>query len=406
ELLPESGTARSATLSDRLNLGDAIRTATNSRADLRFNDGSLARIGERATFWFVPNTRNFRLSNGTALFLVPPGRGPSTIETPGVVTGIQGTAILIRHIAAAPVSESPVQDWGASSAAGRTIVMALTNNPGGPVRVELANGQTAALVAGQMAIAADGTIEVFEFDLQLFYETSLLVEGLYLDDPNYPDTGLPIDSVRQETLDGLLQQAVFVGDTVLSSDVVNVEGVDADTFGEPGMDVDNSSRAANQEPTVQSSAHVNGVDSRLLPIDRPQAVTLPAPSDDALDPAADSPFGQGNSLPGEVSDDPSSAGGASTTVPTAGVIDPTVTPATTVTPPTIATPTPPSAGTPAPTTPSIPATPVTAADETPIVSDPATPAILDGETPPAVVDGALDAPADGAVDAVETPPTP
>ncbi|MEM1281706.1 MAG: hypothetical protein AAGG53_17180, partial [Cyanobacteria bacterium P01_H01_bin.152] len=281
-----------------------------------------------------------------------------------------------------------------------------TNNPGGPVRVELANGQTAALVAGQMAIAADGTIEVFEFDLQLFYETSLLVEGLYLDDPNYPDMGLPIDSVRQETLDGLLQQAVFVGDTVLGSDVVNVEGVDADTFGEPGMDVDNSSRAANQEPTVQSSAHVNGVGSRLLPIDQPQAVTLPAPSDDALDPAADSPFGQGNSLPGEVSNDPSSAGGASTTVPTAGVIDPTINPATTVTPPTIATPTPPGAGTPAPTTPSIPATPVTAADETPIVSDPATPAILDGETPPAVVDGALDAPADGAVDAVETPPTP
>ena len=72
EYLPEAGTARPATLSDWLDLGDAIRTAAASRADLRFNDGSLARVGERATFWFVPNTRTFRLSNGTALFFGAP----------------------------------------------------------------------------------------------------------------------------------------------------------------------------------------------------------------------------------------------------------------------------------------------------------------------------------------------
>lgn len=211
EYLPEAGRARAAALSDWLTLGDAIRTATAARADLRFNDGSLARIGEQATFWFIPHTRNFRLSNGTALLLVPHGRGSSTIETPSAITGIQGTAVVIRHIPASPVgmaSESPPR---LTPSPGRTIVMALTNNPGGPVTVELPNGEHVSLVAGQMAIAADGRLEVFEFDLRLFYETSPLVADLHLDDPNFTAGRSATDQVRQETLDALSQQANFVG---------------------------------------------------------------------------------------------------------------------------------------------------------------------------------------------------
>lgn len=225
--LPESGQARPASLSDWLDLGDALRTAPASRADLRFNDGSLARVGERATFWFVPNTRTFRLSNGTALFLVPPGRGPSTIQTPSVVTGIQGTAVIVRHI---PEVTGSARPDAATTHSGRTIVMALTNNPGGPVKVTLANGQSVDLVAGEMAIAANGALEVFEFDLQLFYETSPLVADLHLDDPNYPDTGAPTDPVRQETLDGLAQQANFAGENMLNPAVLDFEVVVTETL--------------------------------------------------------------------------------------------------------------------------------------------------------------------------------
>ena len=74
-------TARAARTSDVLAIGDVLRTAASAQADLRFNDGSLARVGEQATFQFVPNTRNFRLSNGTLLLLIPPGRGRTNIQT-------------------------------------------------------------------------------------------------------------------------------------------------------------------------------------------------------------------------------------------------------------------------------------------------------------------------------------
>ena len=50
ELIPRGRSARTARVSDFLSIGDALRTAAASRAELRFNDGSLGRVGQRATF--------------------------------------------------------------------------------------------------------------------------------------------------------------------------------------------------------------------------------------------------------------------------------------------------------------------------------------------------------------------
>ena len=74
-LIPKNQSARPARRSDTMTGGDALATARSSMAQLRFNDGSLARVGEQAVFKFTPGTRTFRLSNGTALMLIPPGRG-------------------------------------------------------------------------------------------------------------------------------------------------------------------------------------------------------------------------------------------------------------------------------------------------------------------------------------------
>ncbi|MGD1928286.1 MAG: FecR domain-containing protein [Leptolyngbyaceae cyanobacterium] len=217
EFIPEGQQARRANLNDRLALGDALRTADNARAELRFNDGSLARVGERATFWFVPDTRDFRLSNGTALFLIPPDRGPSNIQTPSAVTGIQGTALVVRHIPGDCdldlLEECP----------GRTIVMVLTDSPKGPVEVSTLDGRTEALTAGNLAVIQGESIQVLEFDLALFYQTSPLVEGLDLNNPNFEGNGQPTDPVRQETWEGLQSQQGFEGSYQLNPDVVSLD---------------------------------------------------------------------------------------------------------------------------------------------------------------------------------------
>lgn len=212
---------RPATLSDWLNLGDAVRTLEDSRAELRFNDGSLARIGEQATFWFVPNTRDFRLSNGTALFLIPPERGPSNIQTPSAVTGIQGTALVVRHIPniCEPDSESTVA-W--EECPGRTVVMVLTESPKGPVEVTTNNGMTEPLSAGNMAVIEGNSIQVMEFNLELFYQTSPLVDGLNLNNPSYEGSGSPTDPVRQETWDGIRSQEGFEGSYLVNPELISV----------------------------------------------------------------------------------------------------------------------------------------------------------------------------------------
>ena len=210
ELLPNGRSARPARLSDFLGLGDTLRTAAASRAELRFNDGSLARMGELATFRFVPNTRNFQLSNGTVLLLIPPGQGRSTIHTPNAITGIQGSAVVCRYI----------------EETNTTVVMALTDNPSGPIMITNLDGtQGYGLESGQMALVQDGLIQVLEFDIRLFYESSTLIKGLGLDSSDFSgEQGDPLNAVREETLAVLENAEVIETETFINPSALSVSG--------------------------------------------------------------------------------------------------------------------------------------------------------------------------------------
>ncbi|NEN97739.1 MAG: FecR domain-containing protein, partial [Moorea sp. SIO3I7] len=91
QLIPKNESARPARRSDAMTIGDALVTARSSMAQLRFNDGSLARQGELAVFRFLPSSRTFELSHGTLLLLIPPDRGKTRVRTPNAVAGIRGS---------------------------------------------------------------------------------------------------------------------------------------------------------------------------------------------------------------------------------------------------------------------------------------------------------------------------
>ncbi|MBW4490972.1 MAG: FecR domain-containing protein [Trichocoleus desertorum ATA4-8-CV12] len=195
-LMQKNRPVRSAQVSDAIAPGDALSTARASLAELRFNDGSLARVGEQAVFRFVPNARTFQLSNGTMLLLIPPGRGPTGVRTPNAAAGIKGSALFVRYI--------PDTDT--------TLVGALTNNPQGPMVIYNRDGsQSQGLRAGQLAVVVKNRIEnVYDFDLNTFYETSDLVKGLNL---TQKDSTTPSDeaiaAVRAETVEALQDQSPF-----------------------------------------------------------------------------------------------------------------------------------------------------------------------------------------------------
>jgi len=226
QLVPSEQNGRRANIADILRLGDSLRTARASRAELRFNDGSLARVGERATFRFTPNTRNFQLSNGTILLLIPPGRGRSSIQTPNAVTGIQGSALFVRYI--------PETDT--------TIVGALTDNPDGPMVLFNRDGsEQQALRANEIGVVEGNQItEIYQFDGTLFWQSSGLAEGFnYLAETTGSDE---LDGVRQEIREAISTQGRLNGESIITN---------PETFKSPSTGLDADVEVDGQESEIE-----------------------------------------------------------------------------------------------------------------------------------------------------------
>ncbi|MBD2437646.1 FecR family protein [Nostoc sp. FACHB-110] len=201
QLLPKNNKKRPARKLDPMIPGDGLATGRLSLADLRFNDGSLARVGERALFKFLPKTRNFMLSNGTLLLLIPPGKGQTRIQTPSAAAAIRGSALFVRY----------------DQQTDTTVVGALTNSG-----IEVFNqeaSQNQVLAAGQLIVIVKGKFQgLYDFDLRSFYETSELVKGLNLTKKNItPNPDPAIASVQAEIDAALAFQLPIVGQGVIKN---------------------------------------------------------------------------------------------------------------------------------------------------------------------------------------------
>lgn len=202
QVLRQNQSPRVARVSDVLTPGNGVSTARASFAELRFNDGSLGRLGEQVVFWFSAGTRNFRLSNGTILMLIPPGQGRTQIRTPNAAAGIQGSALFVRYI--------PETDT--------TIVGALTDSG-----IEVFNrdgSQRQALRGGQMVVAVGDRIEqIYDFDLNSFYETSELVRGLAPTEESNSEESADstIAQVQVEMQTAIAQQQPLSSDQILET---------------------------------------------------------------------------------------------------------------------------------------------------------------------------------------------
>ncbi len=194
-LLSVGAEERPALVTECLCPGDRLNTSTHSRAELLFNDGSLARVGEQTSLYFLPNARRLSLSQGTAAVFVPPDQGRTTLVTPNATIGLNSTGVVVRYV----------------PSRGLTLVMALANSPSGPVSITAGQlEQETILFAGQMAFISSDTLQIVEFDLLEFYQTSQLMAGLHLDGGAYsPDTDDPLAALRFDLLLALSQQVPF-----------------------------------------------------------------------------------------------------------------------------------------------------------------------------------------------------
>ena len=207
-LLSASGVSRPASVADCFCPGETLSTSALSKAEVLFNDGSLTRVGQQASLRFWPATRNLYLNHGTAAVFVPPQQGRTTVQTPNATVGLNSTAVVVRYVPSRTL----------------TVVMALADAPTGPVLVTSAStGQEFALYGGQMAFVDGANLQVLEFDLLEFYQTSDLLAGLRLGDPTYwPAADEPLSALRPDLLRALEQQSPFgQGDAILDPVLIN-----------------------------------------------------------------------------------------------------------------------------------------------------------------------------------------
>jgi hypothetical protein len=93
--------ARPASVNDTVREGQAVRTGTDSRAELTFTDQTLTRLGSNTVFSFREGAKDFELSGGAVLICVPKSAGTVKINTAAATAAVTGfTALVEAHATA------------------------------------------------------------------------------------------------------------------------------------------------------------------------------------------------------------------------------------------------------------------------------------------------------------------
>lgn len=101
--------AVAAKVTDVVSGKTSVETGTQSRAELQFNDQTIARLGANSLFSFDRGTRELNLNEGAILLQVPKNAGGATINTAAVTAAITGTTVMIEYRKAAKASKGIVK---------------------------------------------------------------------------------------------------------------------------------------------------------------------------------------------------------------------------------------------------------------------------------------------------------
>src|SRR5438105_3378216 len=157
QLLAPNAAPRPASVNNNVHPGTAVRTASDSRAELTFTDLTLARLGANSVFSF--GEREFDLASGSILLYLPKSSGGARINTAiGTSAGTSFTAMAEYH----------PKSW----------IKFIILEGHGSVSLKHHPGETRALHAGQMIMVRAGAAKLPEpqdVDLSELIKTSMLI---------------------------------------------------------------------------------------------------------------------------------------------------------------------------------------------------------------------------------------
>src|SRR6266699_2254933 len=157
QLLAVNAAPRPASVNANVRPGTAVRTGSDSRAELAFTDRTLTRLGANSVLSFGEG--GFDLANGSILLYLPKGSGGARINTAvATAVGSSFTAMVEYH----------PKSWT------KFIILEGRGN----VLLKRHPGETRALRAGQMIMVRAGATKLPEpqdIDLSELIKTSLLI---------------------------------------------------------------------------------------------------------------------------------------------------------------------------------------------------------------------------------------
>lgn len=145
-----------ATVGDVIKGETALKTGGESRAELKFPDLTITRVGSNSLFRFYAGGRDMTLDGGTMLFYSPRGAGGGKVQAGAVTAAVTGSAVSILNLT--PIMKTPYI---------RVVCLEHAAVVSGP-------GFTRRIRAGQV-IDQDG--KVSNIDLAAFARSSNLYSG-------------------------------------------------------------------------------------------------------------------------------------------------------------------------------------------------------------------------------------
>lgn len=100
KILPQQQQPVPAKIGDTVRGPAAVSTGAQSRAELRFQDNTITRLGANSIFTIDESSRTVDLEKGTILLQVPKKIGglPTKIRTAAVTAAITGTTVMVEHL--------------------------------------------------------------------------------------------------------------------------------------------------------------------------------------------------------------------------------------------------------------------------------------------------------------------
>lgn len=97
KLLPDQRQPVPAKVGDLVSGTTSVTTGVQSRAELKFEDNSLTRLGANSVFTIEQGTRNVDLKQGVMLLQVPKQLGGARVRTAAVTAAVTGTTVMIEY---------------------------------------------------------------------------------------------------------------------------------------------------------------------------------------------------------------------------------------------------------------------------------------------------------------------